>query len=116
PRWPGRPALYFALLGLGRLFGARVPAAVTARIRPRGPRAAAMGWLLRHRTSEQRRRLEHLITLLLVDRGRDLLGTLRRALFPPPAWLKARYEGVGSSLLACYWAHCRRLGQVLSGA
>src|SRR5206468_1153196 len=43
-------------------------------------------------------------------------AALRRALFPPPAWLKARYEGVGSSLVACYWAHCRRLGQVLSGA
>ena len=75
-----------------------------------------MGWLLRHRTPEQRRRLEHLITLLLVDRGRDLLGTLRNALFPPPAWLMARYEGVGSSLGACYLAHCRRMRQVLSGA
>ncbi len=115
-RWRVRAALSFALLELERLFGARVPAAVMAGIRPRGPRAAAMGWLLRHRTSEQRRRLEHLVTLLLVDRGRDLLGTLRNALFPPPAWLKARYEGVGSSLVACYWAHCRRLAQVLSGA
>jgi len=115
-RWRVRAALYFALLELERLFGARVPAAVTGRIRPRGPRAALMGWLLRHRTSAQRRRLEHLITLLLVDRGRDLRRTLRGALFPPPAWLKARYEGVGSSLFACYWAHCRRLGQVLSAA
>src|SRR5207244_3259685 len=112
-RWRVRAALSFALLELERLFGARVPASVMSGIRPRGPRAAAMGWLLRHRTSEQRRRLEHLVTLLLVDRRRDLLVTLRRALFPPPAWLNARYEGVGSSLVACYWAHCRRLGQVL---
>jgi len=115
-RWRVRSALYFALLELERLFGACVPAAVMAGIRPRGPRAAAMGWLLRHRTSEQRRRLEHLITLLLVDRGRDLLGTLQNALFPPPAWLKARYEGVGSSLVGCYWAHYRRLGQIMSQA
>src|SRR5205814_5675400 len=40
-----------------------------------------------------RSRLEHLIALLLVDRGRDLLGTLGRTLLPPPAWLGARYEG-----------------------
>jgi hypothetical protein len=114
--WRVRAALYFALLELERLFGARVPAQVLARIAPRGPRAATMGWLLRHRTPEQRRRLEHLITLLLVDRGRDLLGTLRHALFPPPAWLRARYEGLSSSLLGCYWAHCRRLGQIMRQA
>ena len=75
-----------------------------------------MGWLLRHRTSEQRRRLEHLITLLLVDRGRDLLPTLRHALLPLPAWLGARYEGAGSSLVGHYLAHYRRLGQVVSRA
>ena len=114
--WRVRVALYFALLELERLFGPRVPAQVLARIAPRGPRAATMGWLLGHRTPEQRRRLEHLITLLLVDRGRDLLGTLRHALFPPPAWLRARYEGLSSSLLGCYWAHCRRLGQIMRQA
>ena len=115
-RWRVRAALYFALLELERLFGARVPAAVMARIRPRSPRAAAMGWLLRHRTFEQRRQLEHLITLLLVDRGRDILGTLRGAFFPPPAWLRVRYEGLASSLPGYYLAHYRRFGQIVSQA
>src|SRR5207245_9625713 len=81
-----RAALYWALLELEMLFGTRAPAQVMARIEPRGPRTAAMRWLLRHGTPQQRRRLEHLIALLLVDRGRDLLGTLGRTLLPPPAW------------------------------
>src|SRR5205814_9644407 len=63
-----------------------------------------------------RSRLEHLIALLLVDRGRDLLGTLGRTLLPPPAWLGARYEGRGSSRLGHYVAHYRRLGQVIRQA
>lgn len=115
-RWRVRTAFYFALLGLEMLFGARAPAGVMVGIEPRGPRAALMSWLLRHRTEQQRRRLEHLIALLLVDRGRDLLGTLRHALLPPPAWLEARYEGLGSSRLGYYWAHYRRLGQILHQA
>src|SRR5438046_9910990 len=94
------------------LFGTRAPAQVMARIEPQGPRAAAMGWLLRHRAPQQRRRLEHLVALLLVDRGRDLLGTLGRTLLPPPAWLGARYEGRGSSRLGHDVAHYRLLGQV----
>jgi hypothetical protein len=115
-RWRVRAALYFALLELERLFSARVPSGVMAPIEPRGPRAAVMGWLLRHRAPRERRRLEHLIALLLVDRARDLLGTLRRALLPPPAWLEARYEGLGSSLPGYYLAHYRRLGQIASQA
>ena len=115
-RWRVRAALYWALLELEMLFGTRAPAQVMARIEPQGPRAAAMGWLLRHRAPQQRRRLEHLIALLLVDRGRDLLGTLGRTLLPPPAWLGARYEGRGSSRLGHYVAHYRRLGQVIRQA
>lgn len=112
-RWRVRAALYFALLGLELFFGAAAPASVIRRIRPRGPRAAAVGWLLRHRES-QRVRLEHVIALLLVDRARDLLGPLRQILCPPPAWLRARYAGAGLSLLAHYLAHYRRLGEVMS--
>jgi len=115
-RWRVRVALYFALLELERLFHARVPAPVMGEIKPRGPRAGAMSWLLRHRSPRQRRRLEHLIALLLVDRGRDLLGTLRHALLPSPAWLRTRYEGVGSSLPRYYLAHYRRLAEILSRA
>ena len=116
-RWRVRGALYFALLELERLFGSRVPAGVTARIEPRGPRAAVMKWLLRHRVPQQRRRLEHVISLLLVDRWRDLPGTLRDALLPAPAWLEARYAGHGSSSrLGYYLAHYRRLGQIVRRA
>ena len=115
-RWRVRAALYFALLGLEMLFGASAPAAAMARIEPPGPRAAVVGWLLRHRAPQQRRALEHLIALLLVDRGRDLLGVLRRVLLPPPAWVEARYEGVGASLFGSYLAHYRRMGQLMSQA
>jgi hypothetical protein len=115
-RWRVRAALYFALLELEMLFGTSAPAAVMVAIEPCGPRAAAVGWLLRHRDPQQRRALEHLIALLLVDRGRDLLDTLRRVLLPPPAWLRVRYEGMGPSLPSQYLAHYRRLGQVLSAA
>jgi Uncharacterised nucleotidyltransferase len=112
-RWRVRRALYFALQGLEMLFGPAVPADVVAGIKPQGPRAAAMTWILGHRAPPQRRTLEHLIVLLLVERGRDVSGTLRRALLPPPEWLEARYERLGSSArLGDYLAHYRRLGQI----
>ena len=115
-RWRVRTAVYFVLQEVERLFGARAPAAVMAALEPRGPRAAAMAWLLRHRAPSQRRAAEHVISLLLVDRGRDLLEPLRRALFPPYGWLKARYEGAGASRLAHHVAHYRRLGRVMKQA
>ena len=114
-RWRVRAALYFALLGLELFFGTAAPASVMARIKPRGPRAAAIEWLLRRRGAQRRSQLEHLIALLLADRGRDLLAPLRYVLCPPPAWVRARYEGTGSSLLAQYLAHYRRAGEVMSG-
>ena len=86
------------------------------QLRPRGPRAAAMAWLLRHRGPAQRRAAEHLIGLLLVDRGRDLVGTLRRIALPPSDWMAARYDAAGASRLRQYAAHYRRLGQVVSQA
>ena len=115
-RWRVRAALYFALLGLELFFGPSAPAWVMARVKPRGPRAAAIGWLLRHREAKRRVQLEHVIALLLVDRGRDLLAPVRHALCPPPAWVRARYAGAGSSLLVRYLAHYSRVGQVLSAA
>ena len=114
-RWRVQAALYFALLGLDICFGASAPAWVMARVRPGGPRAAAIGWLLRHREAQRRPQLEHLIALLLVDRSRDLLPPLRHALCPAPAWVRARYTGAGSSLFAHYLAHYRRAGEVLRG-
>jgi len=114
-QWRTRNALYFALFGLERLFGSRVPTVVMARLEPRGPRAALMKWLLRHRASRQLRDLEHLVALLLVDRGQDLPGTLRRALFPSAEWLRARYPDLdAASPFAYYVAHYRRLGKIVS--
>jgi hypothetical protein len=115
-RWRVRTALYFALLGVELFFGTAAPAGVMARVKPRGPRAAAVAWLLRHRETQRRVQLEHVIALLLVDRGRDLLPPLRHALCPPPAWVRARYAGAGSSLLAQYLAHYRRAGEVIGEA
>jgi len=112
--WRVRAALYFALLGLELFFGASAPAPVMGRVRPRGPRAAAIGWLLRRRGAQRRTQLEHLIALLLVDRGRDLLAPLRHVLCPPPAWVRARYASAGSSLLGQYLAHYRRASEVMS--
>ncbi len=114
--WRVRAALYFALLGLEICFGASAPARIMARVRPRGPRAAAIAWLMRHRDAQRRAQLEHLIALLLVDRSRDLLPPLRHALCPTPAWVRARYAGAGSSLLRQYLAHYGRAGEVLSAA
>ncbi len=114
-RWRVRAALYFALLGLELFFGASTPASVMARVKPRGSRAAAIGWLLRHRGAQRRTQLEHLIALLLVDRSRDLLAPLRHTLCPSPAWVRARYAGAGSSLVAQYLAHYRRAREVVRG-
>jgi hypothetical protein len=110
-RWRVRAALYFALLELEACFGVSAPAGLMGQLRPRGPRAAAMRWVLR-RDAQRRVRLEHLITLLLVDRARDLVRPLRRAACPAPNWVQARYVDAGSSLVGRYLAHYRRLGAV----
>jgi hypothetical protein len=54
------------------------------------------------------------VTLLLVDRGRDLYGPLRHALWPSADWMRARY-GAAASRRALYRAHLRRLGGVVGG-
>lgn len=110
--WRVRTALYFSLRGCERLFGASVPAWAMSQLEARGARAAALGWLTRHREGERLTRLEHLIALLLVDRGRDLGRPLAHVLCPSPAWLRARYDGEGASLLAAYLAHFRRMAHV----
>ncbi len=114
-RWQVRAALYFALLGLELFFGTSAPASVMARVKPRSLRAAGIGWLLRHGEAQRRIQLEPLIALLLVDRGRHLLAPIRYVLCPPPAWVRARYAGAGSSLLTQYLAHYRRAGEVVRG-
>lgn len=109
-RWRVRRALGFALLGCATFFGRRVPEPLRARLRSRGPRAALLRRLLRHREADRLARLEHVTALLLVDRGRDVVGALGRVAFPSPAWVRARY-GPGSTLRA-YVAHLRRMAGV----
>jgi putative nucleotidyltransferase-like protein len=115
-RWRGSSAVYFVLSELERVFDAPVPRPVLAALRPFGPRAAALRWILRERTASQRPALEHTMALLLVDRGRDVAGTLGRMLLPSPAWLAARYGGETSSRRRLYGAHFRRLRAVVSEA
>ena len=115
-RWRVRHALFFVLLGARSLFEAPMPAAVLAALRPFGPRAGLLGAIVRRSDEGRLLRLEHLVTLLLLDRGRDLGGALRHALWPSAGWMRARYGIEGASRPALYRAHARRLGGVLGGA
>ena len=114
-RWRVRRPLYFVLRTVERAFGPLVPTGVLTALAPRGPRAALLGALLEDAGAERRARLEYVVTLLLVDRGRDVLGALREALLPPADWLRARYGPGAATRGALYWAHARRLGGVLGG-
>jgi putative nucleotidyltransferase-like protein len=115
-RWGVGRALFFVLRGARALFGAPVPPAVLAALRPRGPRAWLLAALVRRSDDGRLLRLEHLVTLLLVDRGRDLAGALRHALWPSAGWMRARYGIDAASRPALYRAHGRRLGGVVGGA
>jgi hypothetical protein len=112
-RWRVRSALYFGLHEVQQVFGTRVPRALMAALQPGGPRAWAVARLLRSRAPAQRHALEHLIAVLLVDRGRDVVRTLGGVLWPSRGWLEARYGGDASSRLGHYAAHARRLGQIV---
>jgi Uncharacterised nucleotidyltransferase len=115
-RWRVRRALFFVLRRVRATFDAPVPPAVLAALRPRGPRAAALAALLRAVAPSRLERLEYLVTLLLVDRARDLRGALRQALWPPADWMQARYGLDTGSRSTLYLAHVRRLGGVVAGA
>jgi Uncharacterised nucleotidyltransferase len=115
-RWRVRRALFFVLRSVQATFGVPVPAGVLSALRPRGGRAALLAALAADADPDRLVRLEHLVTLLLVDRGRDLGGVLGRALWPSAGWMRARY-GIGApSRPALYRAHVRRLGRVARGA
>ena len=114
-RWRVRRPLYFVLRTVERAFGPLVPTGVLTALAPRGPRAALLGVLLEDAGAERRVRLEYAVTLLMMDRGRDVLGAVREALLPPADWLRARYGPGAASRGALYWAHARRLGGVLGG-
>jgi len=113
-RWRVRRALAYVLRGVEEAFGPLVPPAVLAALSPRGPRAALLDRLLRDADAARRVRREYLVTLLLIDRGRDVGASLRGALLPSAEWLRARYGAETTSRSALYWAHARRLGGVLA--
>ena len=115
-RWRVRHALFFVLAGAHALFAAPVPLAVLAALRPSGPRARLLTALVRRTDDDRLPRLEYLVTLLLLDRGRDLCGALRHALWPSASWMRARYGLAAGSRPALYRAHARRLGVVVGGA
>jgi hypothetical protein len=115
-RWGLRHALFYVLRGVRDTFAAPVPPTVLRALRPAGPRAALLATLVRRRDTLSLVRLEHLVTLLLVDRGRDLSGPLRHAVWPSTDWMRARYGSGVVSRPALYRAHLRRLGGVVGGA
>jgi len=113
--WRVRHALYFVLRAARHAFAAPVPASALSVLRPGGPRAALLSALMARGDGERLVRLERLVALLLVDRGRDLYGPLRRALLPPASWMRARYDPTASRP-ALYRAHWRRLRGMVGGA
>jgi hypothetical protein len=115
-RWRVRRAVFFALSGLRELFP--LPNAVDGvlgRLSPRGPRAAAMRWLVRRR-AERLGDLDHVIPLVLADRLRDVVRALGPAVCPSPGWVRARYGDDGQPLWRGYVAHAARTAGVVRHA
>ena len=111
--WRVRRALFFALREVAASLSTVVPPGVLAELQPRGPRAAMLAGLLQRATADRRRRLEHVVTLLLIDRGRDVGASVRGALWPSADWLRARYAHESAVPRGLYLAHLRRLAGVL---
>ena len=107
-RWRVAGAFYFALSRVERRFAACVPPAVLAALRPRGARGAILDRL--GARSDRLGRFDHLIPLLLLDRGADLARGLTAGVLPAPAWVRRRY-GTGSALYG-YVMHYGRLGGI----
>lgn len=119
--WRVRSALFFTLLSVSASFPDVVPRRVLGRLRPRGLRSGlgVRAWLLMNlhlgTTAERRQRLEHVVTLLLIDRARDVIGSVGRALCPSPAWLRARYRRDSVGVGRLYLAHLRHVAGVVGG-
>jgi hypothetical protein len=114
--WRVRQALFFALSAVSAAFPSAVPRPALIGLRPRGPRAALLTRVLDRASADRRQRLEHLITLLLIDRARDLAVSARDALWPSTDWLRARYGRESVGFRGLYLAHLRRLAGVMAGA
>jgi hypothetical protein len=110
--WRMARATAFGLACAAARVGLDVPSGVIAALRGRGSRAACASILAR--VSERgRRRIEHLVPLVLADHGRDAVHAFRDALLPSRAWLAARYRGRAGGTLGRYLAHYGRLGAIL---
>jgi putative nucleotidyltransferase-like protein len=88
-----RGVLSLVLDAVSELFGVRVPVEVTRWLRPQAPRWAIARRLVLRRALrlEPVHRFEHLVPLLLMDRGRDCVRTFAGALAPGPEWVTLRY-------------------------
>ena len=111
--WRVRRALFFTLLTVSAAFPTVVPVRVLGRLRGRGVRSALLMNLLLGVPVERRPRFEHVITLLLIDRARDVGASAGRALWPSAAWLRARYGRDSAGVGRLYLTHLRRLAGVL---
>jgi len=107
-RWRVRGALFFALRVVADTLAVAAPAEVLTQLRPRGLRGGALERLARHR--EPTGPFEHLVDLLLLDAGADLLRALATSAAPTPSFVRGRY-GMDSALRA-YLAHYRRVGAI----
>jgi len=105
-RWRVRGALYFALRVVEEDLSVTAPAGVLSELKPLGLRGEALERLARHR--DPRARFEHLVDLLLLDAGRDLLRAIVISAAPTPAFVRGRYGT--SSTLRAYLDHYRRIG------
>lgn len=112
-RWRVRVALWLALDTVARRSGVSLPREALRRLRPRPARRAALRRLVRGPEAD-RPRLEHLIALLLIDRGRDRARAALASVVPSPAWVRLRYSS--PSALGGYRAHARRLLGIVTRA
>jgi hypothetical protein len=106
-RWRVGGAVNFALRRVKESFAAAAPAAVLTRLAPRGLRGWLLGRLVAR--SSTRGRFDHVVPLLLLDRGADRVRALTAGVVPPPAWVRQRYAT--ESAAAGYLTHYGRISR-----
>ena len=109
-RWRVARPLFFVLEMIRERYRLPLPSEGLIKLQPRDLRGQLMGSLLRRGRLNQ---LDHLIPLLLVDRGVDLAGPLLHSFAPHPQWVRARYGNDGARIWRCYGRHWKRLGAVV---
>jgi hypothetical protein len=109
-RWRVARPLFFVLEMITERYRLPLLSEELIELRPRGVRGRLMRSLLRRGGVNH---LDHLIPLLLADRGVDLAGPLLDSVAPRPLWVRARYGNDGAWLWRCYGRHWKRLGEVV---